>query len=257
MTTPNYPASPGYSGAQTPMSATTGPSTGEPSTADAAKEQAQQTAGTAADETKHVAGVAMGEAKQVAGEAKQHAQNLVGEAKSQVDAQSRTQRDRLVSTLQEFSGQLDGMIKGEGVPSGIAQDAVRQVSDRARGLSSQLEGREPLDLLEEVRNYARRRPGTFLLGAMAAGLVAGRVTRGAKAAKSAESSDSLDSGRDSLGYGPLPTGAAEVGTPVVATPGFDPATNVGTGQATPGFDPATNVGTSQATPDYTNGRTSQ
>jgi hypothetical protein len=37
--------------------------------------------------------------------------------------------------------------------------------------------RQPGRLLEEVRDYARRHPGTFLLGALAAGLVLGWLTR--------------------------------------------------------------------------------
>jgi hypothetical protein len=44
-----------------------------------------------------------------------------------------------------------------------------------------LQNREPADLLEEVRSYARRKPGTFLLGAALAGVVAGRLTSGIKA----------------------------------------------------------------------------
>ncbi len=181
MTTPNYPASPTSSGA-------TG-GTGSTTTDSGVKDQAQQTAGTAADEGQRVASVAADEARRVAGEAKQQAQSLMGDARNELSEQSRSQRDRLVATLQEFSTQLDGMASGEGAPSGLAQDAVRQVADRVRGFSSHLDGREPTDLLEDVRSLARRRPGTFLLGAMAAGLVAGRLSRGAKDARSDGSYD--------------------------------------------------------------------
>ena len=37
-------------------------------------------------------------------------------------------------------------------------------------------------MLEEVKDFARRRPGTFLLGAAIAGVLAGRATRGGVAA---------------------------------------------------------------------------
>jgi len=189
MTTPNYPTTPVSTGATT-GSGLTG-DTGATSGNGGAKEQAQQTAGTAADETKHVAGVAKSEAQQVASEAKQQARNLLGDAQTQVNEQSRTQRDRLVSTLQDFSSQLDSMASGEGSPSGMAQDLVRQVADRTRDLSSRMDGREPSDLLEDVRSFARRKPGTFLLGAAAAGLLAGRLTRGAKEANSGSSEPSV------------------------------------------------------------------
>jgi len=41
-----------------------------------------------------------------------------------------------------------------------------------------------------VRGFARRRPGTFLLGALAAGIVAGRLARGAKDGSSSSTSPS-------------------------------------------------------------------
>ena len=104
--------------------------------------------------------------------------NLVSEATSQVADQTRTQRDRIVETLRTFGDDLDKMAtQSEG---GMAADLAREGASRARTLSSQLDGREPRDLLDEVRSFARRKPGTFLLGALAAGVVAGRLTRGAK-----------------------------------------------------------------------------
>ena len=47
----------------------------------------------------------------------------------------------------------------------------------------------PADLLDEVKRFARRRPVAFLALAAAAGVVAGRVTRGAVAANTSVDSD--------------------------------------------------------------------
>jgi hypothetical protein len=47
-----------------------------------------------------------------------------------------------------------------------------------------LQNREPAQLLDDVRSFARRKPGLFLLGAAAAGVLAGRLTSGVKAAHS-------------------------------------------------------------------------
>ena len=47
----------------------------------------------------------------------------------------------------------------------------------------------PRDLLDEVKRFARRRPVAFLALAAAAGVVAGRVTRGAVAANTSVDSD--------------------------------------------------------------------
>jgi gas vesicle protein len=149
-----------------------------------AKDQARQAAGTAADQGRHVAGVAGEEAQKVASEARSQVSNLVSEATSQVAEQSRTQRDRIVDTLRTFGDDLEEMAtRGNG---GMAANLAHEGSSRARTLASRLDGREPRDLLEDVRSFARRKPGTFLLGALAAGVVAGRVTRGAKSGASAD-----------------------------------------------------------------------
>ena len=137
--------------------------------------------GTATEQTKHVAGVAKDEARQVAGEAKEKARNLIGDMQTQVTDESRTQRDRLVHTLHELSDELRTMADNGG-RSGMATELVRQVADRASNLSSTLEGHEPGELVDQVRSFARRRPGAFMLGAVVAGVVAGRLTRGGVAA---------------------------------------------------------------------------
>jgi hypothetical protein len=153
----------------------------------AAKEQARQAAGTAAEESRHVAGVAAGEASRVASEAKSQVSGLVGQATSQVEDQSRTQLGRLAEVLGSWAEDLDKMASSsEGPASGLAHEAA----DRVQGLAARLEGREPREVLEDVRSFARRRPGLFLGGALVAGLVAGRLTRGAKAAHDDQSGSS-------------------------------------------------------------------
>jgi len=222
---------------------TTTPSTGT----SGAKQQAQETASTAADEGKHVAGVAAEQAKDVAGEAKEHARNLVGEAQGQLGEQTRTQRDRLVGTLQSFGDDLQQMASSS---SGLAGDVARQVADRARTLSNHLDGREPQDILDDVRRFARQRPGTFLLGALAAGVVAGRLARGAKDASSGSGSSGgyLDTSttRPSSGPGLVETDVpgTATGSPLAGVTGDvsadDPTRAPGTGIADPlsAADPA-------------------
>jgi hypothetical protein len=145
-----------------------------------AAERAQSTASTAADEGKHVAGAAKEQAAAVASEAADQARSVVSDAVSQVSdtvrEQTSTQRDRLVGTITTFGDDLSSMAE-QGKP-GLATDVARQVAERAHSLTTQLE-REPQELLEDVRRFARQRPGMFLLGALAAGVVAGRLLRGA------------------------------------------------------------------------------
>ena len=163
-------------------SSTTGGSSGSGD----AKERAQQAAGTAKEEGAHVAETAKDEAQQVVGEAKEKAADLLSDARSQLDQQSRTQLQALADKLEQLSGEVDSMVEGSDVQGQITELA-RQLSDKTRALSSHLSSREPSDLLEDVRGFARQRPGTFLLGAAAAGILAGRLTRGAKKAHDADS----------------------------------------------------------------------
>ncbi len=148
-----------------------------------ARERAQQTTGTAKDEGRRVADVAQGEAQKVASEAKAQVRGLLDQATSQVEEQSRTQRDRLVETLRSVGDDLEEMADSS---KGTASDLVGEVAGRVRELSSRMDGREPRELLDDVRGFARRKPGTFLLGALAAGVVAGRLTRGARDAHSSD-----------------------------------------------------------------------
>jgi hypothetical protein len=152
---------------------------GQTSTTDAAKEQATQVGQTAKESGQKVAGTAAEQGKNVLEEGRTQARNLTREVSSQVTEQTSAQKDKAATGLRTLSDELRGMANGQGAPSGVAGDLVHQASAKAGELAEWLEQRDPGTLLEEVRGLARRKPGTFLLGALAAGVVAGRLTRGA------------------------------------------------------------------------------
>ena len=145
-------------------------------------ETMKTTASTAADQGRRVADTAKAEAQNVAETAVRQTRSVMTDAAQQVSTQvsdqATVQRDKLSQTLRAFGDDLEQMAS-QGQDSGLAADLVREVATRARAFGSHLEGREPAQLLDEVRDVARRRPGTFLLGALAAGVVAGRLFRGA------------------------------------------------------------------------------
>jgi hypothetical protein len=147
-----------------------------------AQPRAEETASTAADEGRHVAGVAKEQTAQVASDAAGAAKNVANDVLRNVsDAareQSGTQRDKLVGTLSTLTHDLSSM--ADQAPSGLAGDLARQAADQARSLTSRLENRDPGEILDDVRRFARRRPGVFLLGALAAGVATGRLLAGAR-----------------------------------------------------------------------------
>ena len=214
-------------------------------------DKAKEAASTAADQSKHVAGTAKDEALNVAGTAADQARNVLGDARQQVatqmNDQATTQRDNLAQTLRTLGDDLQQMAE-QGPGQGMATDLAREVSDRVRALSSHLEGREPGQLLDEARDFARRRPGTFLLGALAAGVVAGRTLRatadGAAAASLAEPGGTTGTPGTSTGYQGAHVGTGPSGTASGAAPlagAYDtPATSAPTlADPAPSTDPTT------------------
>jgi hypothetical protein len=144
------------------------------------QEKAGEVAETAQGRAADVAGTAKDQAVEVAQEAQRQARDLLGDFRGQLQQQTQAQRDRLVEMLREFEDELQSMVQAGG-RNGAASEIVLQVADRLSGVRSYLEnGSNPLD---DVRSFARRRPGTFLLLAAAAGVLAGRATRGAAAAR--------------------------------------------------------------------------
>jgi len=137
------------------------------------------TTGQAKEQAQHVASVASDEAKSVTSDVRQQARGLVDETRTQVEDQSRQQRDRLVETVRTFGDDLDDMASQR---SGMASDVMREVAQRARSVGDRLDGREPAELLDDLRSFARRRPGMFLAGSLVAGVVVGRIVRGGREA---------------------------------------------------------------------------
>jgi hypothetical protein len=160
----------------------------EGSTVDTAKNEAANVKDTAAGAASGVAEVAKSEVSNVASEAKHQARNLVDQTRSELRGQASNQQSQLASRLNGWASELGSMAaKSEdaGPMTYLAQEAARRGGEIAHWLDTH----EPADVLQEVRRFARRRPVAFLALAAAAGVVAGRVTRGAVAANTSVDSD--------------------------------------------------------------------
>ncbi|MDQ0770847.1 ElaB/YqjD/DUF883 family membrane-anchored ribosome-binding protein [Pseudarthrobacter defluvii] len=144
---------------------------------DAAKEEAADVARTAKGSAQNVTETAKSEAANVAHEAKANAQDLLHQAKSGLTSQAGTQQQKAAEGIRNISTQLHSMASAPD-QQGMAGDLVRQAAERTSSMATWLENREPGDLLNEVQRFARNRPGTFLLLAAGAGVLAGRLTRG-------------------------------------------------------------------------------
>ena len=153
----------------------------DPGTTQVARDEVAEVGRTTADAGREVAGTAAEQAMQVAQEAKSQARDLIGEARMQVRSQAQTGQQKAAETLRSLADELQQMALS-GSQSGPVSEVARQAADKLTGVADWIGQREPGDLLEEFRGVARRRPGMFLLGATAAGVLAGRLTRSAAAA---------------------------------------------------------------------------
>ena len=152
------------------------PSTGADSKKDVAKDEAAQVTRQAAGAARNVAETAKAEAANVAAEVKTNTTDLLHQAKSGLTDQAGAQQQKMAEGLRSVSTQLHSMASAPDQP-GVASDLVRQAAERSSAIASWIEGRDPASLLTEVTSFARRRPGTFLLLAAGAGVLAGRLSR--------------------------------------------------------------------------------
>jgi hypothetical protein len=159
------------------------PSADDVSGAPTAKERVAGSAQAGKQAAGEVAQSAADRAKDVAAETKHQARTVLSTAQEQLREQTRQQHRNLVDKLRSLGEELSAMARGS-EQSGTATDLVSQAGERAHSAASWLDAREPGELVDELRSFARRRPGAFLVGALAAGVVAGRLTRGAVAAHS-------------------------------------------------------------------------
>jgi hypothetical protein len=188
----------------------------QPSAAGVARDQAATVGRSAGEAGSHVAQTAADQAREVFSETRRQARDLLGEATGQAREQASSQQQKAARQLRTVGDELHDMA-AKGGQSGLATEVAQQAAERLHGAASWLEQREPADLLQAVRDFARRRPGTFLVGAALAGLAAGRLTRGV--ADAARSGGQHPAGRPEAQQGAM--GEMPSAAPVPPPPGPD------------------------------------
>jgi hypothetical protein len=259
----NYDPTTAGTYAGTTSSGSTAAGSGSASTASDTAQQAKESAKQTASE---VAGTAKQQGQRVASEVGHQARSVVSDVRQSVTGQVRTGHSKLADGLRAFSDEIGGM---GGDSSSPANRVVQQLSHTGRRAADYLEDRGPEGLLDDVQDFARRKPGTFLLAMAAAGFVVGRL---GKSTTKAVRSDNDSVGSHSYASGGTPagvytggydttggtyasgttydTGAAYgTGTTYATTPATSTLNDPYAGQA---YDPATTdptaVGTAQVDP---------
>lgn len=156
-------------------------------------------------------------ARDVAHEAGDRTRGLVDRTRNELGSQVASQQQHLAGGLRALGDELSQMSSGTQDP-GYATDLVQRAGEATGHVAQWFEEREPGDILHEVEEFARRRPGMFILMAAGAGLLVGRFLRGAKDAPSGDGSGSAETS------GGVATGSA--GAAAGYDVGQSPATSV-------------------------------
>lgn len=190
-------------GAAGPGGTTTDMSSTGATPTETAKHQAAEVGRTATEAGGQVAATAKDEALHVAAEARTQARDLLDRTQTQAREQAGVQQQKAAGGLLNLSNELRALSEGRPAEagSGIVAGLAGQAADSTQQVAKWLESREPGDLLMEIRDLARRRPGAFLLGAAAAGVLAGRLTRGAVDANRSTSDSPPNTGAPTLNLG--------------------------------------------------------
>jgi hypothetical protein len=152
-------------------------------TASTAKDEASQLRGSTASAAGEVTGVAKDQAGVVAAEALDDAKQLWEQTLAQVNEQASSAAALLGQRVGSLADELYSIGDGTGDGQGPVADLARALAARGDDIAELLVKQGPDGVIQELRRYAGRSPGTFLLGALAAGVVAGRLTRGAQPAE--------------------------------------------------------------------------
>jgi vacuolar-type H+-ATPase subunit H len=155
--------------------------------------------GHAKDRADDVAQNAKTEARGVASDAKDQAADVLHKSREELRERASDQTKTLSSTLGDLAGQLDTMADG-------SDDPKAQVAQLAKSAAGQLQkSADRLDdggfdgLVDDMKRFARNRPGAFLLGAVATGFAVGRLAKHADLQQAGEQAKQAASPADAAG----------------------------------------------------------
>ncbi len=186
------------------------------STAEHAKSQARDVAETGQEQ-----------AGKVVQEAKAQTSQFLDEARTRARDRADTQTSQLAGVLERVSSELGEMAEGTSSSDGYLAALARDGSSTARDLSQRLQDGGLDGALDDVRQFARRRPVAFLAATFGVGLLLGRVTRNADLQKIAS-----DDGPSRASAGPSTNRPSSGQSPDSSTP-ISASTNAGSTTSRP------------------------
>lgn len=138
------------------------------------------------------------ELREVAGEARQHVGDIASTAAQELKAQADQQATRAGAGLEGIARQLSAMARSSD-EQGVVPDLVASLGTQVEDLATRMQDGSFDEVVDDVRRFARRRPGLFLLAAAGAGFAASRVLRLTDISPSELTGDMGSTGTDAQG----------------------------------------------------------
>ncbi|MET0323600.1 MAG: hypothetical protein ABW219_00155 [Ilumatobacteraceae bacterium] len=149
--------------------------------ANQATSAAADVASTATSGAKDVAGEAATQAKVVAGEAKRQVGNVVDQTRRELTQQAEQRTSQAAGGLRTLSDQVAALADGRPGDAGPLAGYLDDARSRVSTIADRLDEGGAQGLLDDVTDFARRRPVVFLAAAGAAGFLVGRLARAGRA----------------------------------------------------------------------------
>lgn len=143
-------------------------------------ESARDVGKRAQEEARGTAEKARSEAAAVADTASEEASNVMATGMQALEEQAGRQTRQLADRMYDVRDEMDYLLRGQPDEAGQVGDVVQQLADRLSTTADRMAEGGPRGLVDDARDLAGRRPGVFLLGAVALGFGAGRLLRSAR-----------------------------------------------------------------------------
>lgn len=187
------------------------PSRGTDAT-DVARQEGQHVQDTARYAASNVKDTAASRGQEIKGQARRHARGIADDAQRQLRGHAQEETQRAGAALGTAGDQLRALADGRVDEAGVFGTYVEAAADAVTRWADTIQDRGLDGLLDDLRSFGRRRPGMFLAGALAAGIVAGRFGRNA----AQEVAEGDGSSPDDTARTPQPAGSTGTGGDRVA-----------------------------------------
>jgi hypothetical protein len=131
---------------------------------------------------------------------------LAADAKHQLREQANAQATKVADSMRRLSAEFRALSEGRVQEAGSVREYAQQATSKLDQFAGQIDERGFEGLVDDLQRFARRRPGAFLLGAMGAGFLAGRLFRSVRDEQQEQSADTTASAGTTASVGTTAAG---------------------------------------------------